>query len=45
VKLGNNASDTYAVLSKTYGGEDTKSQVFSSGINSSKRVAKGYCSL
>jgi hypothetical protein len=39
VKSGNNASDTCAVLSEAYGGEAMKSQVFLSGINSSKSVA------
>jgi len=35
VKLGKNARDIYATLSKTYGGEAMK--VSFSGINSSKR--------
>jgi hypothetical protein len=37
VKLGKNASDTCAVLSKAMGGEAMKSQVFLNGINDSKR--------
>jgi hypothetical protein len=38
VKLGKNASDTCAVLSEANGGKLRKSQVFLSGINSSKRA-------
>jgi len=38
VKLGKNASDTCAMLSKAYGGEAVKCQVFLSGINGSKRA-------
>jgi hypothetical protein len=33
VKLGKNATDTCAMLSKAYGGEAMKSQVFLNGIN------------
>jgi len=43
VKLGKNASDTCAVLFEAYGGEAVnKSQVFSSGINGSKRVTRTW---
>jgi hypothetical protein len=40
MKLGRNASDSCTVLSEAYGGEDMKSQVFVSAINSSKRFAR-----
>jgi hypothetical protein len=40
VKLGKDASYTFIVLSEAYGGGVMKSQMFSSGINGSKRVAK-----
>jgi hypothetical protein len=40
VKLGNNAGDTCALLSKSYRGEAIKSQVFLSGINGLKRVMR-----
>jgi hypothetical protein len=41
VNLGKNASDTCAMLSEELMGEKLrKSQVFLSGINSSKRVAR-----
>jgi hypothetical protein len=38
MKLGNNSSDTCAMLSEAYGGEAMKSRVFLSGINGSKGV-------
>jgi hypothetical protein len=38
VILGNNASDTCAMLSEIYGGEAMKSQMFLNGINGSKRA-------
>jgi hypothetical protein len=42
VKLGKNASSICTVLSKAYGGETMKSQVFLNGINGSKRVARTW---
>jgi hypothetical protein len=40
VKLGQNASDTCAMLSEDYEGDAMKSQVFLRGINNSKRAHK-----
>jgi len=53
VKYGKNASDTCALLSEAYGGEDTKKIMFLSGANGSKTGGiaynflryQGYCSL
>jgi hypothetical protein len=40
VKLGENASDTCAMLSKAYGGETTKKSSVLSGINCSKNAMR-----
>jgi hypothetical protein len=40
VKLGKNANDTCEIFSEAYRGESMESQVFLSGINGSKRVAR-----
>jgi hypothetical protein len=42
LKLGKNASDMCAMLSKAYGGRLQNCQVFLRGINSWKRVARTW---
>jgi hypothetical protein len=45
VKLGKNASDICALLPEVYGRETEKIQMFLSGINGSKGVARTWKTL
>jgi hypothetical protein len=42
MKIGKNTSDTCALPSEAYGGETVNYQVFSSGKNGSKRIARTW---